>query len=50
MIALEHTLRYLKGTIGQGILLKANDPRLLKVFLVVIGLLALLLEDLLLAI
>jgi len=32
MLALEHTLHYLKGTSGQGILLKANSPLLLKAF------------------
>ena len=32
MIALEHTLRYLKGIVGQGILLSANGPLLLKAF------------------
>lgn len=30
--ALEHTLRYLKGTSGQGILLQADGPLLLKAF------------------
>jgi len=32
MIALEHTLRYLKGTAGQGILLSINGPIPLKAF------------------
>jgi len=32
MIALEHTLRYLQGTAGQGILLRADGPLLLKAF------------------
>mgnify|MGYP001139120846 CR=1 FL=1 len=30
--ALEHTLRYLKGTYGQGILLQANAPLMLNAF------------------
>ena len=32
MIAVKHTLRYLKGTAGQGILVKANGPLLLQAF------------------
>ena len=32
LLALEHTLRYLKGTSGQGILLKADGPLILKAF------------------
>jgi len=32
MMALEHTLRYLRGTTGQGILLKADGPLVLKAF------------------
>ena len=32
MIAVEHTLRYLKGIAGQGILVSANGPLLLKAF------------------